>query len=138
MNISEKEKIKFTTDLLKSLFELQTLAEKEFAVVEGFPERLVFGKIENLHHPETCKHINDNILWRLTQEIHEAVVALRNAKTWRQTKYLTDVNEYLDEVADIGIYFINLCLASGIDAEMLAQIIAKKILVNKERIRSKY
>jgi hypothetical protein len=74
----------------------------------------------------------------MVQEINEAVVALRNAKTWRKSKYFTDVNEYLDEVADIFIYFVNACLASGITPEHLAQIVMKKIKVNEERIRSKY
>lgn len=138
MNISEKDDIKIPGDFLVHLFALQKLAEKDFAAIEGFPERLIFGKLENLHHPEVCKHISVNILWRIVQEVNEAAIALQNAKTWRQTKYLTDVNEYLDEVADIQIYLINLCLASGIDANLLSQIVAKKILVNKERIRSKY
>lgn len=138
MNISEKKPEKITGDLLFKMFERQAEVEKKFGVIEGFPERLLFGKLENLHHPEVCKHINDNILWRMTQEIHEAVVALKNAKTWRQSKYLTDVNEYLDEVADIQIYFINLCLASGIDPTLLAQTVLKKIAVNEDRIRTKY
>ena len=139
MNISEQKDIDFEDgDLLVRLFALQTLAEKDFALIEGFPERLVFGKLENLNHPEVCKHISVNILWRLVQEVAEATVALQNAKTWRQSKYLTDVNEYLDEVADIQIYLINLCLASGIDANLLSQIVAKKILVNKKRMESKY
>jgi hypothetical protein len=125
-------------DLLEQMFEKQTEVEKKFALVEGIPERLAFGKLENLHHPEVCQHINDRILWRMVQEINEAVVALRNAKTWRQSKYLTDLNEYLDEVADIQIYFINLCLASGIDPKLLTTTVLKKIAVNHERVRSKY
>ena len=138
MNISEQRDIKFDGDLLANIFAMQSEAEREFAVIEGIPERRAFGKLENLHHPEVCKHISVNILWRLVQEVAEATVALQNAKTWRQSKYLTDVNEYLDEVADIQIYLINLCLASGIDASLLAQIVAKKILVNMKRIESKY
>lgn len=138
MDISEIKDQKLEGDLLKLLFEKQSEVEKKFAVVEGFKEHLVFGKIDNLHSPEVCKHINDNILWRMTQEIHEAVVALKNGKTWRQSKYFTDVNEYLDEVADIMIYFINLCLASGIEPEKLTQIVLKKIRVNFDRISTKY
>lgn len=139
MNIdNSKVTIDSKKDLLVQMFEKQTRVEKTFALIEGIPERLVFGKIENLHLSETCKHINDNILWRMVQEINEAVVALRNAKTWRQTKYLTDVNEYLDEVADIQIYFINLCLASGITPEMLTATVLKKIDVNHSRIATKY
>lgn len=138
MNISQKKEIEVKGDHLVAMFDKQSQAEKEFGIIEGFPERLIFGKLENLHHPDVCQHINNNVLWRMTQEIHEAVIALRNAKKWRQTKYLTDVNEYLDEVADIMIYFINLCLASGIDYEMLTQIVLKKIDVNIDRIRSKY
>lgn len=138
MDISEMKDTTLKGDLLKLMFDKQTDVEKEFAIIEGFPERLVFGKIENLHLPEVCAHINDKILWRMSQEIHEAVVALRNGKTWRKAKYFTDVNEYLDEVADIQIYFINLCLASGITPEQLTQTVLKKIEVNKRRIESKY
>lgn len=138
MDISEIKQQKISGDLLKAIFQKQAEVEKEFGLVEGIPERLLFGKIENLHLPEVCRHINDNIYWRMVQEINEAVVALKNAKTWRQTKYFTDVNEYLDEVADIMIYFINACLASGIDAETLAQTVLKKIAVNEKRIKSKY
>ncbi len=139
MNISEKKnKVDTSKDLLQQMFEAQAEVEKEFAIVEGFPERMIFGKLENLHHPEICRHINDNILWRMVQEINEAVVALKNAKTWRKAKYFTDVHEYLDEVADIMIYFINLCYASGIDPTLLTETVLKKIEVNRDRIRSKY
>ena len=138
MDISEQKEVEIEGDLLKAMFEEQSKVEKEFALVEGIPERLAFGKLENLHLPETCRHINDNIYWRLVQEVNEAVVALRNAKTWRQSKYFTDINEYLDEVADIQIYFINACLASGISPDLLAQTVLKKIRVNQQRIRSNY
>jgi len=139
MDISEKEsEINTGQDYLLQMFTKQADAEKEFGLVEGIPERMLFGKLENLHHPEVCAHINDRVLWRMVQEINEAVVALRNAKTWRQSKYATDVHEYLDEVADIMIYFINLCLASGISPELLTDTVLKKIEVNLDRIRSKY
>ena len=139
MDISEK-KVIIDKDigLLEQMFLAQSKAEIEFGIVEGVPERLVFGKLENLHHSEVCGHINDKILWRMVQEINEAVVALRNAKSWRQSKYATDLNEYLDEVADIMIYFLNLCLASGIDSKLLTETVLKKIQVNLDRIRSKY
>jgi len=138
MDISQERDERIEGDQLEVMFSRQTEVEKLFAHVEGVPERLVFGKLENLHLPEVCRHINDEILWRIVQEVNEAVVALRNGKTWRQTKYFTDVNEYLDEVADIMIYFINLCLASGISAEKLTQTVLKKIKVNEKRFKSKY
>ena len=136
--ISSKNLIEDGDDLLTKMFDRQTKVEKRFIQVEGVPERLAFGKIENLHLPEVCRHINDNILWRMVQEINEAVIALKNGKTWRKAKYFTDVNEYLDEVADIMIYLINLCLASGIDHKKLTEIVLKKIIVNEQRIDSKY
>ena len=139
MNISEKKiKADKSKDLLLQMFDAQKIVEEDFATVEGFPKRLVFGKLEHLHHPEVCRHINDQVLWRMVQEIVEATIALKNAKTWRQSKYLTDVHEYLDEVADIMIYFINLCFASGITPELLVDSVLKKIEVNRDRIRSKY
>ena len=138
MNISEINNKKLETDKLSQLFNRQTEIEKLFAEIEGIPTRLIFGKQKNLHLPETCRHITDNILWRMTQEIHEAVIALRNAKTWRKTKYFTDINEYNDEVADILIYFINLCFSSGITPSDLTQMTLKKMDVNLKRIQSKY
>lgn len=138
MNISEVMIHNIRGDKLDAMFNEQKEVEKLFAEVEGFKRDLVFGKLEALHHPEVCRHITDNILWRMTQEIHEAVIALRNAKTWRKTKYFTDINEYLDEVADIMIYFLNLCFASGIDSKLLTETVLKKIKVNRMRIQSKY
>lgn len=138
MNISEITTQKLELDKLTQMFEAQKLAEQLFAEIEGVPTRLVFGKKKDLHHPNTCKYITDNIFWRMVQEIHEAVIALRNAKTWRRTKYLTDINEYYDELADIFIYFLNACFASGITPTDLTQNVLKKIKINKDRIRSKY
>lgn len=138
MNISEEKDEKLKGDKLDLLFGRQREVESKWAVVEGFPERFVFGKIENLHLPETCKFIQQNILWRLSEEVHELSVALKNGKNWRQSKYLTDVNEALDEVADIGIYFINVCMAMGIEPDHLTQIMLKKMKVNEKRIESKY
>ena len=138
MDISEIEKQEIEGDLLKLMFSKQSLVEKDFAVIEGVSERLVFGKQKDLHLPEVCRFINDQILWRMVQEINEASVALKNGKTWRETKYFTDINEYKDEIADIMIYIINLCLASGISPEELTQIVLKKIIVNHKRIKSKY
>lgn len=138
MDISEKKDKKLEPDVFKQMLDAQKIAEKEFAKVEGFPEHLVFGEQKNLHDPKVCAHINDKILWRMVQEIAEATVALKNAKHWRQSKYFTDVNEYLDEVADVFIYFMNLMYASGISQQDLAQAVLKKIEVNVERIKSKY
>lgn len=138
MNISEHKDEKIEGDKLDLLFNRQREVESKWASIEGFPERLVFGKLENLHSPEICKHIQQNILWRMTEEVHELSVALKNGKNWRKAKYFTDVNEALDELADIYIYAINLCFAMGIDPKMLTQTILKKIKVNEQRITSKY
>lgn len=138
MNISEIQSPKLEGDKLEQLFRTQKIIEQQFANIEGFPSRLIFGKQKNLHLPETCHHITNNILWRMTQEIHEAVIALRNAKTWRQTTYFTDINEYYDEIADIFIYFINLCFASGISPSELTEMTLKKMVINRRRIESKY
>jgi len=140
MDISDVTKVEIPKgkDKLDLIFETQLEAEKTFALVEGFPERFVFGKLENLNHPEICKHIQQNILWRLTEEIHELSIALKNGKNWRQSKYFTDINEALDELADIQLYVTNLCFAMGVDQKMLTEIVLKKIQVNLARIRSKY
>jgi len=139
MNINEETlKAKTKKDFLVQMFEAQKVIEKLFGEIEGIPSHLLFGKKENLHLPEVCKHINDNIFWRMVQEINEAVIALKNAKTWRQTKYFTDINEYYDELADIMIYFINACFASGISPELLTTLVLRKIKINEKRIRSKY
>ena len=138
MDITEIKDQTIKGDKLELLFDTQSKAEKLWAQVEGIPDRLAFGDLKQLHSPEVCKHIQQNILWRMTEEIHELSIALKNGKKWRQSKYFTDINEALDEVADIQIYFINLCLAAGIDSKQLTQLVLKKIKVNEDRIRSRY
>lgn len=138
MNVADTHaKVDKSKDLLVQMFEKQTDVEKEFGVVEGVPERLLFGKLEHISSPETCKYLHE-ILWRMTCEIHELAVATKNAKTWRQSKYLLDANEMLDEVADVSIYLMNFCLAAGITPEKLTEIVLKKIEVNRQRIKTKY
>jgi len=138
MNISEVQDTELKGDLLKLIYKKQAEAEVTFAKIEGIKEHLAFGKLENLHLPEVCNHIQTNILWRLTEEIHELSIALKNGKHWRQTTYWTDINEALDEVADVIIYVLNLCLAIGLGPEEIAQLVLKKIKINTDRIRSKY
>lgn len=138
MNLSDTKEFKVVSkDKLEKLFEAQTVVEREFARVEGFPERLAFGKLEHLSSAEVCSHIHQ-LLWRLSCEIHELAVATKNAKQWRKEKYLLDANEALDEVADCWAYMITVCLAMGIDEEKLVEVFLKKAQVNLDRVRSRY
>jgi NTP pyrophosphatase (non-canonical NTP hydrolase) len=125
------------------MFDAQRANEEKFIAVEAeksdiWTKENVFGTLEDLHLKEKCRFINEQIIFRLIQEACELTVALKNAKTWRKAEYFTDVNEALDEVADIMIYFMNICFAMGIDEELLTEKVLAKVAVNLKRIESKY
>lgn len=145
MDLNDVKPVEYTDqdDLLVQMFDQQRINEELFQPIEAKKDQIwskenVFGTLEGLHTKERCKFINEQIVFRLIQEACELTVALKNAKTWRQAEYFTDVNEALDEVADIFIYTMNICLAMGIDPKLLTEKVMTKINVNRERILSKY
>ncbi|MDE2098833.1 MAG: hypothetical protein KGL39_16390 [Patescibacteria group bacterium] len=75
--------------------------------------------------------------WRVTEELGEAMNCLKN-KPWKQSQMLTDIDHYLEEIADAFHFFVELCILSGIDAEKLYDLYFRKSEVNHFRQRSNY
>ena len=124
-------------DRLFQIFQIQTLLEKKYHIIE---ERNLGIKLSeypvNLNSCKDQQAIKD-CMWRITEELGEAANCLKN-KPWKQDHKETDVLHYLEELSDALHFVIKLFLMSGLDAKGLFEIYTKKALVNKFRQRSGY
>lgn len=134
MNINDIEKIDFdsTGDMLKDIFKRQLELEDKYTPIEGKYK----PKEVNIHTKEG-QHWLKTFAWFITEELGEAMNCLKN-KLWKQSEIRTDVNHYMEEIADALHFFIALCIYSGLDADKLYNLYFKKSEVNKFRQRSKY
>ena len=82
----------------------------------------------------------DDVRWfeyhslAMIEEIGEVLKADKRWKTHRNERYKKD--EKLDELADVFITFLNLCIYSGFDAKDMQLAILKKIKENFERLQN--
>lgn len=91
----------------------------------------------NLDKCQDQQHLKD-LAWRVTEEIGEAMNCLKN-KPWKNSQMLTDKEHYIEEVADALHFFVELCIASGLDtAEKIYEAYARKHAVNEFRQRTNY
>ena len=110
-----------------SLFEKQ----KEF-------QRLVLSKLPESSVDEVSTLPCDSTYWfkyhtlAMLEELGEVLRADKRWKTHRNDRY--DRDEELDELSDVFITFINMCLYSGVDAEEICRTTIAKMSTNCERI----
>lgn len=135
-DVSDKE-IQIDGDMLEAIFERQKELMEKYHVIEKSVGLL---QIEDVP-VDIDSHLGQarlkDFAWRITEEIGEAMNCLKN-KPWKQTQMLTDVDHYMEELADAFHFIIELFILSGIDAQKLAELYFKKSLVNKFRQRSQY
>jgi hypothetical protein len=77
------------------------------------------------------------MIWNVTEELFEMANSFKN-RAWTTTNYAIDTNRVYDELADSAIFFIHLIRKLGLDEDKFAELILRKIEVNKFRIRSHY
>lgn len=117
------------------------LDEKELTLENIFNhqmlyQHMVLTKIKD----ETTTLPTDNVEWfsyhiqAMVEELGEVMKADKRWKTHRNESYNKD--EKKDELADVFITFINLCLFSGFSVEEIKQAIFKKIEENFIRLKS--
>jgi len=124
-------------DKLEKIFERQKeLAEKYHPIEE---RNLGCKLAEYPVNLNICSHqqrIKD-LMWRIVEELGEAGNCLKN-KPWKNTNMATDELHFYEEIADAFHFFIELCIAVGLDAEKLTKLYFAKSEVNLFRIRSNY
>ncbi len=123
-------------DWLQNIFTRQTELATKYHEIErnnGFPQPDFPWDIHDSQHQA---HIRE-LMRRCVEEIFEASHTLKNSP-WKTTHVLTDRDHLIEELSDAFHFFIELCIAVGLDAEDLYRIYYKKSEVNKFRQRSAY
>ena len=77
------------------------------------------------------------LIRRCVEELFEASHTLKNS-AWKQSHVLTDLDHFYEELSDAFHFFIELCLAVGLDSDSLYALYFKKSEVNKFRQESAY
>lgn len=139
MNITDvkNKPEKDSGDMLRLIFDRQKQLMDKYHEIEAKVGLLQTPDVPVDLHSHLGQARLKDFAWRITEEIGEAMSCLKN-KPWKQTQMETDVQHYFEEIADAFHFFIELCLLSGINADMLFDLYFKKSEVNKWRQESKY
>ena len=68
----------------------------------------------------------------MTEEMGEVLTSDKRWKTHRNERYVRD--EKLDELADVFITFMNMCIYSGFESHQIENAVKNKINQNNERL----
>jgi hypothetical protein len=106
------------------------MLENVFSTQAEF-QRVYFGHdFETMSRNERIDYVRWNIL-ALLDEMHEALAEV-GWKPWALAKYFNK-HSFQGELVDAFHFFVNLCLASGMDAQALMKRYHRKQRVNRER-----
>ena len=124
-------------DWLQNIFLRQReLMEKYHRIEKGNGLLLYEGVPIDLHDRMGQARIRE-LIRRTVEELFEASHTLKNSP-WKGSHVLTDEDHFYEELADALHFFIELCIAVGLDAETLHKVYFKKSEVNKFRVKSNY
>lgn len=111
--------------------------ERLFQEQIAFQERIVCEPIDE--DQKTLPY--DSVYWfkyhclAMFEELGEVLKSDKRWKTHRNTRY--EPEEKLDELSDVLITYMNMCIFSGYSAEQVIDSTFKKIAENHERINLK-
>ena len=137
MNIKDVKIKKIKGDKLNLIFKRQKELMKKYHKIEKANEIWVPDKLPLDLNNCKCQYRIKDFLWRITEELGEAGNCLKN-KPWKQTQVETDVDHFIEELADAFHFWIELCIMIGLTADDLFEFYYKKSEVNAFRQRSKY
>lgn len=130
-------------DGLHFLTELTVLAGKDYDTIlpEGIPTYHE-DHLEDL--VENAKNLMDdyggNLTYWVTKFIEQLAMmcnCLKN-KPWKQSMMKTDQEAFYHRLTNVWVYYITILVASGMNAQDIANIYLKKSQVNQFRQRSNY
>lgn len=130
-------------DGLHFLTELTVLAGKDYGTIlpEGIPTYHE-DHLEDL--VENAKNLMDdyggNLTYWVTKFIEQLAMmcnCLKN-KPWKQSMMKTDQEAFYHRLTNVWVYYITILVASGMNAQDIANIYLKKSQVNQFRQRSNY
>lgn len=130
-------------DGLHFLTELTVLAGKDYDAIlpEGIPTYHE-DHLEDL--VENAKNLMDdyggNLTYWVTKFIEQLAMmcnCLKN-KPWKQSMMKTDQEAFYHRLTNVWVYYITILVASGMNAQDIANVYLKKSQVNQFRQRSNY
>lgn len=77
------------------------------------------------------------VMFFLTQEIFEAAEWMKN-KPWRQTTTPLDKDKFMEEIADVLHFFLELCIIVGLTPDDLVHLYQVKMRENYDRQKRGY
>ena len=123
-------------DWLLNIFSRQRELMEKYDSLEranGFPVPIPPVDLHDRHGQVYIREL----IRRTVEELFEASHCLKNS-AWKQSHILTDEDHFYEEIADAFHFFIELCIAVGLEEEALYKVYFKKSEVNKFRQRSQY
>ena len=99
---------------------------------ELFEDQMIFQQLLGFTVPEDDPEMLAHHAIGLITEVGEVMQA---DKRWKKNKRNDhyDKQEKIDELADVIIYLINMCLYSKVATDTFYKAVARKIKLNKER-----
>ena len=124
-------------DKLQNIFSRQLDLMEKYHNIEKHNGLLQYEAVPiDLHDRMGQARIRE-LIRRIVEELFEASHVLKNSP-WKQSHVLTDENHFYEELSDAFHFFIELCIAVGLDAEALYRLYFKKSEVNLFRQKSQY
>ncbi len=126
-----------TGDWLQNIFVRQRQLMDKYDELEKRNNLLLYEGVPiDLHDRMGQARIRE-LIRRTVEELFEASHCLKNS-AWKNSHVLTDEDHFYEEIADAFHFFIELCIATGLNAEALYRVYFKKSEVNKFRQVSNY
>ncbi|QDP45220.1 nucleotide pyrophosphohydrolase [Gordonia phage Mayweather] len=123
-------------DILETMFAQQLGHMRAYADIHHTTPDVPEGAYGSIDSPLVQAKIRETAGY-VTEELYEAVGLLKN-KPWKQTFREPDREAFLEEIADVWHFFIELHLVAGISAEEVFRQYFRKTLINEQRRASDY
>ena len=122
-------------DILATMFEQQRKHIQQYSIINEdaqLPPHL-WGQLDNRATQAAMREYASYTV----EELYEAINNLKN-KPWKQTDKPTDIEAFMEELADTWHFFIEFHILAGISAEDVFRHYFRKSLVNTHRQQTGY
>ena len=122
-------------DKLDDIFEKQYMLEERFSKID----KSIVWPPENLDiSSKSGQAVLRDIAFRMVEELYEAFRHLKNKPHSVKDNRQINLDELREEIADVFVYMVNLCLFLKIDSQTLYDEFCKKCEKNNKRIDNGY
>ncbi|WNN95773.1 dUTPase [Gordonia phage Fribs8] len=121
----------FVPDILVTMFAQQLEHMRAYSDIQHTTPKIEPHQWGDIQSPLVQAKVRESASYTV-EELYEAVGLLKN-KPWKQSLRATDRAEFLEELADVWHFFIELHLLAGVDPEEVFRQYFMKSLKNVQR-----